>query len=55
MTQHYVRFASLAVNLQAPLTEYNLATLTKRRKRNKVLQREKERGGHLRTCVILQF
>jgi hypothetical protein len=43
MTGHYVRYASLAVNLQTPLTEYNLATFTKRKKRKEVLQREKRR------------
>jgi hypothetical protein len=26
MTEHYVRYASVAANLQPPLTEYDLAT-----------------------------
>jgi hypothetical protein len=55
MTEHYVRYASLAANLQPPLTEYDLATFTKRKKRKKVLEREKKGGGHLRTCIILHF
>jgi hypothetical protein len=55
MTEHYVRYASLAVNLQTPLTEYNLAMFTKRKKRKEVLQRERKGGGHLRTCIILHF
>jgi hypothetical protein len=28
-TEHYVRYASLSINLQTPLTEYNLATFAK--------------------------
>jgi hypothetical protein len=43
MTGHYVRYASLAINLQPPLTEYDLATFTKRKKRKEVLEREKKR------------
>jgi hypothetical protein len=43
MTEHYVRYASLAVNLQTPLTECNLETFTKRKKRKEVLQREREK------------
>jgi hypothetical protein len=55
MTEHYVRYASLAVNMPTPLTEYDLVTFTKTKKRKEVLEREKKGGGHLRTCVILQF
>jgi hypothetical protein len=44
MTEHYVRYVSLAVKLQTPLTEYNLATFTKRKKRKEVLQRERYKG-----------
>jgi len=54
-TEHYIRIVNLAVNLQTSLTEYDLATFTKRKKRKEVLEREKKGGGQLRTCVILHF
>jgi hypothetical protein len=55
MTEHYVRYVNLAVNMQTPLTEYNLETFTKRKKRKDVLQRERKGGGYLRTCVIVHL
>jgi len=42
MTEHYVRYASLAANLQPPLTEYDLVTLAKRKKRKEVLEKKKK-------------
>jgi hypothetical protein len=45
MTEHYVRYASLAANLQPPLTEYELVMHPKRKKKKRSVRKKKKKKG----------
>jgi len=53
MTEHYVRYASLAANLHPPLTEYERIMLAKRKKRKEVSgKKRKEKRASENLCYF---